>query len=96
MQASKPRQAGTSRRERIAAAKLSKLAADARPGSDATTLERLIVKGRTRYYYGSDNDARRALATAEPPLTRTVWITVETYLFEAHIAGRVVQFPSRP
>ncbi len=45
MRASKPRQAGTSRRERIAVARLSELAAEARAGRDATTLERLIVKG---------------------------------------------------
>ena len=76
MQASKPRQTGTSRRERIAAAKLSELAAEARAGWDATTLERLIVKGLTRYYHGIDNEARRALAAAEPPLTGTVWDAV--------------------
>ena len=69
MQASKAGQAGTSRRERIAAAKLSELAAEARAGRDATTLERLIVKGLTRYYHGIDNEARRALAAVEPPLT---------------------------
>ena len=76
MQARKPRQAGTSRRERIAAARLSELAAEARAGWDATTLERLIVKGLTRYYHGIDNEARRALAAAEPPLTGTVWDAV--------------------
>ena len=65
-----PRQAGTSRCERIAAAKLSELAAGARAGWDATTLERLIAKGLTRYYWGADNEARRALAAAEPPLIR--------------------------
>ena len=48
MQASKPRQAGTSRRERIAAARLIELAAEARAGWDPTTLERLIVKTRNR------------------------------------------------
>ena len=48
MQASKARQVGTSRRERIAAAELSELAAEARAGRDAATLERLIVKGLTR------------------------------------------------
>ena len=69
MQASKPRQASTSRRERIAAAKLSELAVE---GWDATTLERLIVKGLTRYYLGIDNGARGALAAAEPALTGTV------------------------
>ncbi len=37
MRASKPRQAGTSRRERIAVARLSELAAEARAGRDATT-----------------------------------------------------------
>ena len=76
MQARKPRQARTSSREKIAAAKLSELAAEAREGRDATTLERLIVKGLTRYYYGIDNEARRALAAAEPPLTGTVWDAV--------------------
>ncbi|MDE2905134.1 MAG: hypothetical protein OXQ28_03520 [Acidobacteriota bacterium] len=76
MQASKPRQARTSRRERIAAAKLSELAAEARAGLDATTLERLIVKGLTRYDHGIDNEARSALAAAEPPLTGTVWDAV--------------------
>ena len=76
MQASKAGQAGTSRRERIAAAKLSELAAEARAGRDATTLERLIVKGLTRYYHGIDDEARRALAEAEPTLTGTVWDAV--------------------
>ena len=47
--------------------------AEARAGRDATTLERLIVKGLTRYYHGIDNEARRALAAAAPPLTGTVW-----------------------
>ena len=62
-------QAGTtSRRERIAAAKVSELSVDARAGWDATTLERFIVKGLTRYYYGIDNEAHSALAAAEPPL----------------------------
>ena len=41
MLASKPRQAGTSRRERISATKLSELAAEARAGWDATTLKRV-------------------------------------------------------
>ena len=68
MQASKPRQAGRSEREEIAAAKLSELAAEAQAGWDATTLERLIVKGLTRYYHDIDAEARRALASAEPPL----------------------------
>ena len=74
MRASKPSKAGTSRRERIAAAKLSELAAEAQAGWDATTLERLIVKGLTRYYHSidHDNEALRALAVAQPPLTGTV------------------------
>ena len=59
MQASKAGRAGASTRERIAAAKLSELAAEARAGPDATTFERLIVKGLTRYYHGIDNEARR-------------------------------------
>ena len=71
-----PRQTGTSRRERIAAAKLNELAAEARAGWDATILERLIVKGLARYYYGIDTETRRALAAAEPPLTGTVWDAV--------------------
>ena len=33
----------------------------ARAGWDATTLERLIVKGLTRYCYGIDNEVRRVL-----------------------------------
>ena len=45
-------------------------------GWDATTLERLIVKRLTRYYHGIDNEARRALVAAEPPLTGTVWDAV--------------------
>ena len=76
MQASKPTQAGTSRRQRVAAARLSELAAEARVGRDATTIERLIVKGLTRYYHGIDNEARRALAATEPPPTGTVWDAV--------------------
>ena len=76
MQASKPRQAGTSRRERIAAARLSELAAEARAGRNATILERLIVKGLTRYCHSVDNEALRTLTAAEPPLTGTVWDAV--------------------
>ncbi|MCY4598294.1 MAG: hypothetical protein OXF27_00010 [Acidobacteria bacterium] len=60
MQARKPRQAGTSRRERIAAGKLSELTAEARAGRDAASLERPIVKGLTGYFHGIDNEARRA------------------------------------
>ena len=45
MPASKPGEAGTSGRERIAAAKLSELAADARASWDATTLERARCQG---------------------------------------------------
>lgn len=70
MQASTAGQASASRRERVAAGRLSELAAEARAGQDATTLERLIVKGLTHYYHGIDNEARRALAAAEPPLNR--------------------------
>ena len=47
-QAGKPRQAGTSRRERIAAAKQSELAAEALPGWDATidsNLHSSIIQG---------------------------------------------------
>ena len=55
---------------------LSDLAAEARANRDATTLERLIVKGLTRYYHGIDDEARRALAETEPPLTGTVWDAV--------------------
>ena len=43
--ASRHEQTGTSRQERIAVAKLSELAAEARAGWNATTLEQLIVKG---------------------------------------------------
>ena len=68
--------ASASRRETVAAVKLHELAAEARAGWDATTLERLIVKGLTRYYHGIDNEARRALAAAEPPLTGTLWDAV--------------------
>lgn len=50
--------------------------AEARAGRDATTIDRLIVKGLTRYYHGIDNEARRALAAAEPSLTGTVWDSV--------------------
>ena len=46
--ASKPRQTGTNRRERIGAAKLSELATDARAGLGRHHPERLIVKGLTR------------------------------------------------
>ena len=70
------RQARADARERIAAAKLSELAAEARAAPDATTLERLIVKSLTRYYHSIDNEARRTLAAAEPPLTGTVWDAV--------------------
>lgn len=70
-QASKARQAGTSRRARIAAAKLRELAAEARAGRDAATLERLIVKGLTRYHHGLDNEERTALAATGLPLTGT-------------------------
>ncbi len=45
--------------------------AEARAGWDAATLERLIVKGLTRYYYGIDDEVRRAPVAAEPPLTGT-------------------------
>ena len=76
MQATKPKQAGTGVRVRTAAARLSELAAEAKAGGDATTLERLIVKGLTRYYHGIDAEARTALAAAEPPLTGTVWDAV--------------------
>ena len=58
MQASKPGQAGTSRRERIAPAKASELPAEAPAAWDATTLERLVVKGLTRYYHRIDDEAR--------------------------------------
>ena len=50
-------QAGTSRRERIAAARLSEPAAEARAGRDATTIERLIVKGLTRTQAGLDGSS---------------------------------------
>ena len=76
MQAITAGAAFASRRETVAAAALSELAAEARAGWDRTTLERLIVKGLTRYYHGIDNAARRALAEAEPPLTGTVWDAV--------------------
>ncbi len=58
MRASKARRAGTSGRERAGAARLSELAAEARAGRVATTLERLIVNGLTRYHHGIDNEAR--------------------------------------
>ena len=67
MQAKKPNQTRASRREEIAAAKLSELAAEAREDRDATALERLIVTGLTRYYYGIDKAVRSAPAAAEPP-----------------------------
>ena len=76
MQATRPRQAGAGVRVRTAAAKLSELAAEAQAGWDETTLERLIVKGLTRYYHGIDDVARTVLAAAEPPLTGTVWDAV--------------------
>ena len=76
MQAITAGAASASRRETVAAARLSELAAEARAGWDATTLERLIVKDLTRYYHGIDNAARTALAAAEPPLTGTVWDAV--------------------
>ena len=86
MQASKPRQAGTSRRKRIAAAKLSELAAEARAGWDATTLERLIVKGLTRYYHGIDNEARRAgTALANAP---AAFIRHNTFIEPRHLDER--------
>lgn len=69
MQARKLRQAGTSRRERIAAAKLSELAAEAQAGWDATTLERRVAKDLTRYYHAIDNETRSAPAAAESPPT---------------------------
>ena len=100
MQASKPGQAGTSRRERIAAVKLSELAPEARAGWDATTLERLVVKGLTRYYHGIDAEARRALAAAEPPLTGTVWHAVVAATVEhartRHTAPRCRRGPRPP
>ena len=80
MRASKPRQTGTSRHERIAAATLSELAAEARAGRDGTTLERLIVKYITHYYHSIDNEALTALA--EPPLTATVWDAVIAAIIE--------------
>ena len=76
METTEPRQTGTGVQVRTAAARLSELAAEAQAGRDETTLERLIVKGLTRYYHGIDDDARRALAAAEPPLTGTVWDAV--------------------
>ena len=48
------------------------MAAEARAGREATTLERLNVKGLPRYYHGIDNAARRALAATEPSLIGTV------------------------
>ncbi len=48
MQAITAGAASASKRETVAAARLSELAAEARAGWDATTLERLIVKGLTR------------------------------------------------
>ena len=76
MEATEPKPAGTGVQVRTAAARLSELAAEAQAGRDETTLERLIVKGLTRYYHGIDDDARTALAGAEPPLTGTVWDAV--------------------
>ena len=90
MQASKPRQAGTSRRERIAAAKRSELEAE---GWDATSLERLIVKGLTRYYHGIGNGERRGPAAAEPPLTGTVWDAVVAATVEHARATRGAEVP---
>ena len=82
MQASKPRQAGTNRRDKNRAAKLSELAAEARAGWDATTLEAAHGQGRHPLRHGIDNEARRALAAAEPPLTGTVWDAVIAATFE--------------
>ena len=76
MEATEPKQTGAGVHVRTAAARLSELAAEAQAGRDETTLERLIVKGLTRYYHGIDDDARRVLAAAEPPLTGTVWDAV--------------------
>jgi len=76
MPATEPKPADPGVHVRTAAARLSELAAEVRAGGDETALERLIVKGLTRYYHGVDDDARRALAAAEPPLTGTVWDAV--------------------
>ena len=76
MPATRPKQAGAGVRVSTAAAKLGELATEAKAGWDETTLERLIVKGLTRYYHGIDDVARRALTAAEPPLTGTVWDAV--------------------
>ena len=76
MPATEPKQVDVGVHVRVAAARLSELAAEVRAGGDETALERLIVKGLTRYYHGVDDDARRALAAAEPPLTGTVWDAV--------------------
>ena len=76
MQATEPKQADAGVQARTAAAKLTELAAEAQAGWDDTTLERLIVKGLTRYYHGIDDVDRRTLAAAEPPLTGTVWDAV--------------------
>ena len=68
MQATKPMRPGRSGRHRIAAVKLSELAAEAEAGSDATTLERLSVKGLTRYYphrLRGVRSARRGRAAAD-------------------------------
>ena len=58
MEATEPKQTGTGVPVKVAAAWLSELAAEARAGRDETTLDRLIVKGLTRYYHGIDDDAR--------------------------------------
>ncbi|MCY3841526.1 MAG: hypothetical protein OXH09_23270 [Gammaproteobacteria bacterium] len=64
--------------------------AEARAGRDATTIDRLIVKGLTRYYHGIDNEARRALAAAEPSLTGTVWDSVVPWTREYESACTIV------
>ena len=61
---------------RIAAARLSELAAEPRAVRHATALERLVVNCLTRYHHGIHDESRRALASAEPLLTGTVWDAV--------------------
>ena len=74
-------QTGASRHEqtrenRRSQVKLSEAGGQGAAGLGRTTLERLTVKGLTRYYHGIDDEARRALAAAEPQLTGTVWDAV--------------------
>lgn len=96
MQASKRGQAGTSRRKRIAAAKLSEAGGQGRGRAwTPPTLERLTVKGLTRYYHGINDEARRALVAADPPpLAGTVWNAVIAATVEHACPTRGAEAPT--